>query len=255
MRYELHGTTMQTLAIDLARGETLFSQTASMAWMTENVRMDTNTGGGFLAGIKRAIAGGGLFITEFTAESDAHIAFASRFPCEIIPVTLAPGQSLICRKETFLVAEKSVTLDIAFQQRLGAGFFAGEGFVMQRVTGPGTVFLDLSGEVVQKDLARGERLLVHAGHIGMQEPSVSIDIRMMRGFRNVLFGGEGLFLATLEGPGKVWLQSMPILNLAEEIGRYLPQGEGGGSSGGSMLGAGAAAAAVGGIFGSLLGDS
>ena len=257
MRYELHGTTMQTLAIDLSRGETIYSQTASMAWMTENVTMDTHTGGGLLAGLKRAIAGGGLFVTEFTAEADAHIAFASRFPGQIIPVTLAPSQSLICRKETFLVAEKSVTLDIAFQQRLGAGFFAGEGFVMQRVTGPGTVFLDLSGEVVEKTLASREKLLVHAGHIGMQEPSVGIDIRMVRGFRNVLFGGEGLFLATLEGPGKVWLQSMPILNLAEEIGRYLPRGESGGSnfSGGSVLGAGAAAAAVGGIFGSLLGDS
>ena len=254
MRYELHGTTMQTLAIDLVRGETLYSQTASMAWMTEGVRMDTHTGGGLFAGIKRAIAGGGLFITEFTADSDSHIAFASRFPGQIIPVTLAPGQSIICRKETFLVAEKSVTLDIAFQQRLGAGFFAGEGFVMQRVTGPGTVFLDLSGEVVEKVLAPGERLLVHAGHIGMQEPSVGIDIRMMRGFRNILFGGEGLFLATLEGPGKVWLQSMPILNLAEEIGRYLPRGEGSGG-GGSVLGASAAAAAVGGIFGSLLGDN
>lgn len=257
MRYELHGTTMQTLAIDLARGETLYSQTASMAWMSEGVRMDTHTGGGLFAGLKRAIAGGGLFITEFTADVDSHIAFASRFPGEIIPVTLAPGQSLICRKETFLVAEKSVTLDIAFQQRLGAGFFAGEGFVMQRVTGPGTVFLDLSGEVVQKELAPRERLLVHAGHIGMQEPSVGIDIRMVRGFRNVLFGGEGLFLATLEGPGRVWLQSMPILNLAEEIGRYLPGNEGssGGYSGGSVLGAGAAAAAVGGILGGLLGDN
>ena len=258
MRYELHGTTMQTLAIDLSRGVTLYSQTASMAWMSEGVAMNTNTGGGLFAGLKRAIAGGGLFVTEFTAEADAHIAFASRFPGQIMPVTLAPGQSLICRKETFLVAEKSVTLDIAFQQRLGAGFFAGEGFVVQRVTGPGTVFLDLSGEVVEKVLAPREKLLVHAGHIGMQEPSVQIDIRMMRGFRNVLFGGEGLFLATLEGPGKVWLQSMPILNLAEEIGRYLPRGEGGGSStfsGGSVLGVGAAAAAVGGIFGSLLGDS
>ena len=257
MCYELHGTTMQTLAIDLSRGETIYSQTASMAWMTENVTMDTHTGGGLLAGLKRAIAGGGLFVTEFTAEADAHIAFASRFPGQIIPVTLAPSQSLICRKETFLVAEKSVTLDIAFQQRLGAGFFAGEGFVMQRVTGPGTVFLDLSGEVVEKTLASREKLLVHAGHIGMQEPSVGIDIRMVRGFRNVLFGGGGLFVATLEGPGKVWLQSMPILNLAEEIGRYLPRGESGGSnfSGGSVLGAGAAAAAVGGIFGSLLGDS
>ena len=255
MRYEVTGTTMQTVSIDLAQGESLYSQTASMAWMSPSIRMDTHTGGGIFAGIKRALAGGGIFITEFTAEGSGHIAFAPRFPGQIVPVTLAPGQSLICRKETFLCAEKSVELEIAFQQRLGAGFFAGEGFIMQKVTGPGTVFLDLSGEVVEKTLAPGEQLLVHAGHVGMQEPSIEIDIKMMRGFRNVLFGGEGLFLATLTGPGKIWLQSMPIMNLAEEIGRYLPQSEGSRSSTGSLLGAGVAATAVGGILGSIIGDS
>ena len=255
MRYEVTGTTMQTVSIDLARGESLYSQTASMAWMSPSIRMDTHTGGGLLEGIKRALAGGGIFITEFIAEDAGHIAFAPRFPGQIVPVTLASGQSLICRKETFLCAEKSVELEIAFQQRLGAGFFAGEGFIMQKVTGPGTVFLDLSGEVIEKVLAPGERLLVHAGHVGMQEPSVQIDIQMMRGFRNVLFGGEGLFLATLTGPGKVWLQSMPIMNLAEEIGRYLPLGSGERGGANSVVGAGAAAAAVGGILGSLIGDS
>lgn len=253
MRYEISGTTMQTVSIDLAPGEHLYSQTASMAWMSDGIRMDTHTGGGLFAGIKRAIGGGGLFITEFIADSSGHVAFAPRFPGQIVPVKLSPGQSLICRKETFLCAEMSVTLDIAFQQRLGAGFFAGEGFVMQRVTGPGTVFLDLSGEVVEKTLLPGERLHVHAGHIGMQEPTIDIDIKMMRGFRNILFGGEGLFLATLTGPGKIWLQSMPIINLAEEIARYMPSGEGGGRSsssiGGSILGAGA----VGGLLGSILG--
>jgi len=254
MRYEVSGTTMQTVSIDLDRGEQLFSQTASMAWMTPTIRMDTHTGGGIFAGLKRAMSGGGLFITDFTAEDSGHIAFAPRFPGQIIPVALASGQSLICRKETFLCAEKSVTLDIAFQQRLGAGFFAGEGFIMQRVTGPGTVFLDLSGEVIEKTLRPGEKLLVHAGHIGMQEPSVQIDIQMMRGFRNVLFGGEGLFLATLEGPGKIWLQSMPIMNLAEEIGRYLPLGDGERSVAGSVLGTGLGAAAVGGILGSVFGN-
>ena len=255
MRYEVTGTTMQTVSIDLAQGESLYSQTASMAWMSPSIRMDTHTGGGIFAGIKRALAGGGIFITEFTAEGSGHIAFAPRFPGQIVPVTLAPGQSLICRKETFLCAEKSVELEIAFQQRLGAGFFAGEGFIMQKVTGPGTVFLDLSGEVVEKTLAPGEQLLVHAGHVGMQEPSIQIDIQMMRGFRNVLFGGEGLFLATLTGPGKIWLQSMPIMNLAEEIGRYLPQGNGEGGSAKSILGTGAAGVAIGGILGSIIGDT
>ena len=255
MRYEISGTVMQTVGIDLAPGETLFSQTASMAWMSPSIRMDTHTGGGIMAGLKRAFSGGGFFITEFTADAPGHVAFAPRFPGQIVPVELAAGQSLVCRKETFLCAEKSVSLDIFFQQRLGAGFFAGEGFILQKVTGPGTVFLDLSGEVVEKTLAPGERLLVHAGHIGMQDTSVSVDIQMLRGFRNVLFGGEGLFLATLEGPGRVWLQSMPIMNLAEEIGRYLPQNSEGGGGGGGSVGAGVAGAAIGGILGSMFGDN
>jgi uncharacterized protein (AIM24 family) len=132
----------------------------------------------------------------------------------------------------------SVSLEIAFQKRLGAGFFGGEGFILQRVTGPGVVWLDLSGEVVSKALAPGERLLVHAGHIGAQEPSVGVDIQMVKGFSNILFGGQGLFLATLTGPGRIWLQSMPILNLAEEIAKYMPQqgGEGQAAVGGGLAG-------------------
>ncbi len=253
MRYEITGTTMQTVAIDLARGERLFSQTATMAWMSDGIRMDTHTGGGLFAGLKRAVSGGGLFVTEFSADDDGHVAFAPRFPGQIVAVQLVTGQTLNCRKETFLCAESSVTLDIAFQQRLGAGFFAGEGFVMQRVTGPGMVFLDLSGEVVEKTLSPGERLFVHAGHIGIQEPTVDIDIRMMRGFRNILFGGEGLFLATLTGPGKVWLQSMPIINLAEEVARYLPRGGEGGGRGGNV-GTAIGATAIGGLLGSVFGE-
>jgi uncharacterized protein (TIGR00266 family) len=252
MRYEISGTVMQTVSIDLDPGERLYSQTASMAWMNDGIEMDTHTGGGLFAGLKRMVGGGGLFITEYRANGAGHIAFAPRFPGQIVPMKLAPGQSLICRKETFLCAEMSVTLDIAFQQRIGAGFFAGEGFVLQRVTGPGTVFLDLSGEVVEKTLAPGERLRVHAGHIGIQEPTVDTDIQLMRGFRNILFGGDGLFLATLTGPGRIWLQSMPILNLAEEIARYLPHDRERGG-GGAMLGAGVGAAALGSILGGVFG--
>ncbi len=254
MKYEISGTVMQTVSIDLAPGETIYSQTSSMAWMSDAIRMDTHTGGGLMAGLKRAFAGGGLFVTEFTADRAGHVAFAPRFPGQIVPVTLRAGETLVCRKETFLCAEKSVSLDIFFQQRLGAGFFAGEGFILQKVTGPGTVFLDLSGEVVDKTLAAGERLLVHAGHIGMQDPSVSINIQMLRGFRNILFGGEGLFLATLTGPGRVWLQSMPIMNLAEEVARYMPGGQGE-RGGGQILRTGAEVAVVGGILGSLFGES
>lgn len=258
MRFEITGTVMQTVSIDLSPGEVLVSQTHAMAWMSDGISMDTHTGGGLFAGIRRAMSGGSLFITEYAADRPAHIAFAPRFPGTILPVTLGPGQSIICRKETFLVAEKSVGLEIALQQRLGAGFFAGEGFILQRVTGPGTAFLDLSGEVVQRTLAPGEVLRAHAGHIGMQDPSVSTDIQMVRGFRNVLFGGEGLFLATLTGPGRVWLQSMPILNLAEEIARYLPGREEGnvaaGAGIGRVMGGGVGGAALGGLLGGLLGN-
>ena len=251
MRYEVNGTTMQTVAIDLMAGETIYSQTHTMCWMSDNIRMDTHTGGGFFEGIKRTLGGGSLFVTDFTAEGNGHVAFAPRFPGTIVAKQLMPGQSLICRKETFLCAEKSVKLEIAWQQRIGAGFFGGEGFILQKVTGPGTVWLDLSGELVERDLKPGEKLLVHAGHVGVQEPSVQFDIQMVRGFKNILFGGEGLFLATLTGPGHIWLQSMPIMNLAEEIGRYLPRTSSETTT--NVVGGAAAASVVGGILGGLLG--
>jgi uncharacterized protein (TIGR00266 family) len=222
MQYQISGTVMQTVAIDLLPGETVYSQTNCMCWMNDQIEMNTNTGGGFLAAVGRSLGGGSLFITDFTAQGPGHVAFAPRFPGTIIAKTLAAGDSLICRKETFLCAQKSVTLELAWQRRLGAGFFGGEGFTLQKVTGPGTVWLDLSGEVVERDLAAGEKLLVHAGHVGIQTTTVEFDIQMIRGFKNVVFGGEGLFLATLTGPGHIWLQSMPIMNLAEEVGRYLP---------------------------------
>ena len=258
MRFEIAGTVMQTLSIALEPGETIVSQTHAMAWMTDGIEMDTHTGGGLFAGLKRAFSGGSFFITEYAARSRAEVAFAPRFPGQIIPMTLRLGEAIVCRKETFLCAEKSVSLDIVLQQRLGAGVFAGEGFILQRVTGPGTVWLDLSGEVIEKTLAPGERLRVHAGHIGMQEPTVNTDIQMVRGFRNILFGGEGLFLATLTGPGRIWLQTMPILNLAEEIARHLPTNEaadaGIGAGVGKLIGGGAAGAAIGGILGGILGN-
>ena len=200
-----------------------------------------------------SFSGGTLFVTDFTARGNGHVAFAPRFPGRIMPVQLAAGQSLICRKETFLCAEKSVTFAIAWQKKLGAGFFGGQGFILQKVTGPGTVFLDLAGEIVERDLAAGEKLLVHAGHVGVNDPTVQFDIQLVPGFKNILFGGEGLFLATLTGPGHIVLQSMPIMNLAEEIALYLPAPAGattGGSVGGAVGGM-----AVTGILGSLLGGS
>ncbi|TPG42565.1 TIGR00266 family protein [Sphingomonas koreensis] len=258
MRYNISGTVMQTVEIELDRGERIVSQTHAMAWMTDGITMDTHTGGGLFAGLKRAMSGGSMFITEYIAEQSGQVAFAPRFPGTIVARQLRAEESLICRKETFLCAEYTVSLDIALQQRLGAGVFAGEGFILQRVTGPGAVWLDLSGEVVEKDLAPGENLRVHAGHIGIQEPTVATDIQMVRGFRNVLFGGEGLFLATLTGPGKIWLQSMPIMNLAEEVARHLPGNEArdvsAGAGLGRLVGGSAAGAVVGGLLGGFLGN-
>jgi len=258
MNYEISGTLMQTVAINLEPGETVYSQTNTMAWMTDGVAMDTHTGGGLFAGLKRTFGGGSFFVTDFTATGQkGHVAFAPRFPGTIIARELRGGESLICRKETFLVAQKSVTLELAWQKRIGSGFFGGNGFLLQKLTGPGIVWLDLSGELIERELAAGERLLVHAGHVGVFEPTVSFDIQMISGFKNLLFGGEGLFLATLTGPGRIWLQSMPIMNLAEELARYLPMGgnDNGANSGSGILATGAAAGAVGGLLGSLLGGN
>ena len=193
MKYELSGTVMQTVGIDLAPGDVIYSQTAAMAWMTEGVSMNTNTGGGLFAGLKRSLTGGSLFITEFSTDRGGHVAFAPRFPGSILVRQLKDGESLICRKETFLCAERAVGLELAWQQRIGAGFFGGAGFILQKITGPGTVFLDLSGEVVTKQLGAGEKQQVHAGHDGVHEPTVSFDIQMLPGFSNVLFGGEASF--------------------------------------------------------------
>ena len=250
MKYEISGTIMQTVGIDLSPGDIIYSQTAAMSWMTAGVNMSTNTGGGIFAGLKRSLTGGSLFITEFTASAGGHVAFAPRFPGSILARQLKAGESLICRKETFLCAEKSVTLELAWQKQMGAGFFGGAGFILQKVTGPGTVFLDLSGEVVTKQLGAGEKLLVHAGHVGVHDPTVSFDLQMLPGFSNVIFGGEGLFMASLTGPGEVHLQSMPILNLAEEIANYLPAGNRGGATTNV-----AAGTAIGGLLGGILGGN
>ncbi len=262
MKYEISKTLLQTLTIDLDVNESIYSQTAMMAWMNAAMTMNTHNEGGFFAGLKRSLSGGSFFVTEFVSTGNGQITFAPKFPGQILAKVLAAGESLICRKDSFLCAEKSVTFDVALQQGFGAGLFGGEGFILQKITGPGTVWLDLSGNVVEKDLQSGEMLMVHAGHIGVQTPTVSFNVKMVRGFRNIIFGGEGLFLVELMGPGKVWLQSMPIMNLAEEIGRYLPNtqavntaaGAGIGGVAGGMLG-GQTGSIVGGILGGILGNN
>ena len=223
LRYQIIGTVLQAAVIELDPGQMIFSESGGMSWMSGNVQMNTNTGGGIGSMFKRAVSGESLFIVDFTvAGGTGIIGFASEMPGKIVPLHLAPGQQIIMQKDAFMCAEKSVQLEMHFRKRLGAGLFGGEGFILQKLTGPGVAFVELDGEVVEYVLQPGQVMKVDTGHVAMFEPSVDFDIEMIRGFKNLLFGGEGLFLATLRGPGKIWLQTMPVMNVARKIAQYLP---------------------------------
>jgi uncharacterized protein (AIM24 family) len=174
------------------------------------------------------VSGESLFLVEYTSHNGKGIvAFASDFPGKIIPVQLNQGQDMICQKTAFLCAEKTVGLDIHFRRRLGAGIFGGEGFIMQKLSGPGVAFVCLDGEIMEYTLGANQAIKVDTGHVAMYEPTVGFDVEMVKGFTNIFFGGEGLFLATLRGPGRVWLQTMPTSNLARAILPYIPGKSGG----------------------------
>lgn len=236
MEYQIIGTTLQAVILELDPGEMIYSESGGMAWMSANMGMQTSGRGGGLGGMfKRAISGESMFLVEYTSQGGKGIvAFASDFPGKIVPLNLAPGQQMIAQKQAFLCAEKTVQMDIHFRKKLGAGFFGGEGFIMQKLTGPGVAFVCLDGEIMEYTLGPGQMLKVDTGHVAMYEPTVTFDIEMMKGFRNILFGGEGLFLATLQGPGRVWLQTMPTMNLAKAIAEYLPRPSSSGSGGPSI---------------------
>ncbi len=226
--FKIVGSVMQALMVQINRGQALFSETGSLSWMTDGIKMDTNLGGGGLFGaLSRVVSGESLFVVNYTTDRDQQLAtFSSEFPGKIIPIHLAQGQSIIAQKDALLVAEKTVTMSIALQRKLGAGLFGGEGFILQKFEGPGTVFSALDGEIVEYTLAQGQRLLVDTGHLAMFEPSVSYDIQVIKGVKNILFGGEGLFFVSLTGPGRVWLQTMPMSKLAGALRQYMPKSEG-----------------------------
>lgn len=231
--YRIDGSVMQVVSIQLEPGEVIYSESGGMSWMTDNVEMKTHSGGGLGKMLRRAVSGESLFITDFFVNSGRGVvAFASEFPGKILPFDLRAGESLIVQKDAFMCAEKSADLDMHFRKRLGSGLFGGEGFIMQRVTGPGLVFVEVDGEVVEYDLKPGQVLKVDTGHLAAYEPSVDFDVTILRGLGNILLGGEGLFLATLKGPGKVWLQTMPMSKLANKVAQFMPQVGGKGSSGG-----------------------
>ena len=234
--YRIEGTLLPVLLVKLTPGQRLYSSSGGMSWMTDEIEMETNTGGGLGRMFKRALSGESLFIVDyFVNRGEGEVAFSAEFPGKIVELDLTDGQQMIVQKDSFMCAEKSVDLDLHFRKRLGAGLFGGEGFILQRLTGPGRAFVNFDGEIYARTLAPGERLRVDTGHVAMFEPTVNFDVEIVRGFKNILLGGEGLFLATLRGPGKVWLQTMPMGKLAQKIAQYMPNAGGGGASGGTNI--------------------
>ncbi len=223
MKYVIQGGQLPVVICELAANEEMFTESGSMCWMSDNMVMSTNMEGGFLKGLGRAFSGDSMFIASYRADGGpGMIAYSSSFPGNILPIELAAGQSVICQKRAFMAAQRGVTLTMHFQKKLGAGLVGGEGFILQRITGPGLAFIEIDGSVVEYNLAPNQRMKVGTGHVAMMDDSVAFDITTVKGFKNVLFGGEGLFLTTLTGPGRVYLQSMPIENLAKSIIPYIP---------------------------------
>jgi len=217
------GTTMPLLEFTLNRGERICAQSGAMKWMGSGIKMETTMAGGIGGPLMRKLAGESAFLTYFTALEDGEkIAFGHTYPGHIIPVDLSQ-KSVVCQKRAFLCSFGDIKLDIAFQRRLGTGFFGGEGFIMQRLSGSGMAFVEIDGESVELELAPGQSIKVETGAVGMYEESVSMDIETVKGFKNIFFGGEGLFLTVLTGPGKVWLQTMPIQGMVAELSSFLPQ--------------------------------
>jgi uncharacterized protein (TIGR00266 family) len=256
--YRLIGDDMQIVEIELDPGESVRAEAGAMLYMESAIRMDTGTGGGFMTGLKRRIAGESFFITSFLNEGrgKARVAFSAPYPGKVIPLDLsARGGRFLCQKDAFLCAAAGIEIDVAFTRKIGAGLFGGEGFILQRLSGDGLAFCHAGGTIIERDLAAGETLLVDTGCLVALAESVNYDIQMQGGFKNALFGGEGLFMAKVEGPGTVFLQSLPFSRLADRIvsasRTYGRTGET--SSGGSGALGALGGLAAGGLLGGLLG--
>ncbi|MDK2809534.1 MAG: hypothetical protein PWR27_243 [Petroclostridium sp.] len=242
--YRIYGDDMQMVEIELDPGEGVRAEAGAMMFMEKGIEMQTSTEGGLFKGFKRMITGESFFITTFynSGHGKSHVAFAAPYPGKIIPLDLGLiGGRFLCQKDAFLCAAKGIEVEIAFTKRIGAGFFGGEGFILQRLEGNGMAFIHAGGTIIKKELAPGEVLRVDTGCLVAFSPTVDYDIQFIGGFKNALFGGEGLFLARLTGPGTVYLQSLPFSRLADRIfaaARFHNKGEvkGIGGFGGDLLG-------------------
>lgn len=222
MNYEIKGEPMPVVICSLNAGETMITEKGSMVWMSPNVEMQTSAGG-FGKAFGRMFSGESMFQNFYTAKGGpGMIAFASSFPGAIRAVEIGPGKSIVCQKSAFLASEQGVELSVFFQKKMGAGFFGGEGFIMQKISGRGIAFLEIDGSAVEYDLAPGQQMIVDTGNLAMMDETCSIDIQSVKGVKNVLFGGEGMFNTVVTGPGKVVLQTMPLSAFAGSIASVLP---------------------------------
>ena len=227
MEYEIKGEPFPMVICKLNEGETMKNEGGSMALMSSNIKMETSTGGGILKGLGRALSGDSIFLNFYTAEeNNQEIGFTSSFPGKIIPMKLDGTKTIIAQKNAYLASEKDVDIEMHFRKKLGVGLFGGEGFILQKLSGIGMVFLEIDGEVLEYDLKEGEKLIIDQGHLAAMDETVDFDIQRVKGAKNIVFGGEGLFLGTLTGPGKVWVQTMPLTNFVNAIIPLLPKSSG-----------------------------
>ena len=225
MRYEIRGGEFPVVICELNDGEAMITERGSMVWQTPNMEMETR-GGGLGKMFSRAFSGESLFQNIYTARGAGSIAFGTSFPGRILPMEIGPGREIIVQKRSFLASTPGVTMEIFFNKKLGAGLFGGEGFIMQRLSGEGLVFVEIDGDVFETTLGPGEQLIADTGNVAGFEASVQMDIRQVPGLKNKFLGGEGLFNTLLTGPGKVWLQTMPISGVAAALRPYFPTGNG-----------------------------
>lgn len=223
MKYQIQGETLPVVICELESGEKMITEGGAMSWMSPNMLMETTSGGGIGKAFGRAFSGEKMFQNIYTAQGGpGMIAFASSFPGSIRAFQIVPGQEMIFQKSAFLASEVGVQLSVHFRKKLGSGLFGGEGFIMQKISGQGIVFAEFDGHVVEYELQPGQQIIIDTGHLAAMSATCSMDIRSVPGVKNMLFGGEGIFNTVITGPGHVWLQTMPISNVAGVIRPYIP---------------------------------
>ena len=217
--YKIIGDDMQAVIITLDQGEAVRAEAGAMLFMSDGIEMETSTGGGVMAGLKRAIAGESFFITTYkSATPKSEVAFAAPYPGKIIPLDLrALGGTMLCQRDSYLCSAKGIEVSVAFTKRLGAGFFGGEGFILQKLSGDGLAFVHAGGAIHKLTLGPGQSLRVDTGCLVAFQPSVGYDIQLVGGIKTALFGGEGLFFARMTGPGDVWVQTLPFSRMADRV--------------------------------------